>query len=100
MEERRELSPGSTRRLLPIPNHRRTKTNETREKHANEGRHHRDESSAEWGRMWPTAASATLPTWRKHDLDYTTRGTSVTHRLQEVYTVEEYTRQMSTRCLD
>ena len=35
MEKQQDLSLGSMRRLLSIPDHRRTKTNEAREEHAN-----------------------------------------------------------------
>jgi len=47
---------------LSVPNHRRTKANEAGEEHANEGGHHRDECSAQWGRMRTSAASTALPT--------------------------------------
>jgi hypothetical protein len=53
---------GDTEFLLSVSNHRRTKADEAGEEHANEGGHHRDECSAQWGRMKTSAASTALPT--------------------------------------
>jgi len=56
---------GDTEFLLSVSNHRRTKADEAGEEHANEGGHHRDECSAQWGRMKTSAASTALPTASK-----------------------------------
>jgi len=54
-------------------------------------------SGAEWG---PLLQAPHCQPDENRDLDHSTGGLNATHRLQEVYRVEEYIRQTSTRCSD
>jgi len=63
--QEQDRSSGDTECLFSVSNHRGTKEDEAGEGHAEEGGHHCDECSAQWGRMRTSAASSALPTASK-----------------------------------